>query len=175
MSERKLYWRRAADWGAMLGLMIVALESLIWLFNLGSTGALVVMMLIEIAMIVAIWISGKQNVFTPWSRPYGYGRSLGFVALLLMFAGFVRGAGFFVANEWLVPGYHTEIARQQLEMMLESGNWPDSVRTTMEESPETILRYLHNPIVCIVSGALSMFDLVLLFVPPIFLRQKQVK
>ncbi len=175
MSERKIYWRRATDWGALLGLLIVGLESLIWILNLEENGTTVILLLTELAIIGVLWFSGRQNVYTRWSKPYNYGRSLGFVALVLLFAGIVRGAGLFVTNEWLTDGYYTNILKEQLDFTLNSGEMPEPVRAYLEQSKQEVIRYMHNPLVCMLSGVFSMFDLVLLFVPPIFLRQKQEK
>ncbi|MBE6209643.1 MAG: DUF4199 domain-containing protein [Rikenellaceae bacterium] len=173
MNDRKLFWSRAANWGALLGVVIVGLESLIPLLSLGANSALFVMILIEVAMITVLWISGRHNVYTRWAKPYDYARSLGFVALTLMFAGIVRGTGQFATNEWLVPGYYTEIVRQQIEAMLSANDVPATIKNYLETSEGAVLRYMHNPLFCITSGVISMLDLVLLFVPPIFLRQKQ--
>jgi hypothetical protein len=176
MNDRKLFWSRAANWGALLGVVIVGLESLIPLLSLSANSAVFVMVLVEVAMITVIWISGRQNVYTHWqAKPYNYARSLGFVALTLMFAGIVRGTGMFATNEWLVPGYYTELARQQIEVMLSADDVPASIKNYLETSEGAALRYMHNPLVCITSGVISMLDLVLLFVPPIFLRNKQEK
>ena len=54
MNDRKLFWSRAANWGALLGVVIVGLESLIPLLSLGANSALFVMILIEVAMITVL-------------------------------------------------------------------------------------------------------------------------
>jgi hypothetical protein len=173
MSERKLYWRRAADWGAILGMILISLEGIALAFKSSTLSSVIFALLVEIAILAVLWFSGRQNVYTVWSKPYNYGRSLGFVALVLLFAGIVRGAGLFVTNEWLTDGYYTNILKEQLDFTLNSGEMPEPVRAYLEQSKEEVLRYMHNPLVCMLSGVFSMFDLVLLFVPPIFLRQKQ--
>ena len=149
--DRKLFWSKAANWGALLGVVIVGLESLIPLLSLSANSAVFVMVLVEVAMITVIWISGRQNVYTHC------------------------GTGMFATNEWLVPGYYTELARQQIEVMLSADDVPASIKNYLETSEGAALRYMHNPLVCITSGVISMLDLVSLFVPPIFLRKKQEK
>lgn len=72
-----------------------------------------------------------------------------------------------------MPGYYTEIVRQQIEAMLSANDMPATIKNYLETSEGAALRYMHNPLFCITSGVISMLDLVLLFVPPIFLRQKQ--
>lgn len=154
-----------------MGIIIAGLELLQWGLKVGETGSFIILLLVEVAMITILWISGKQNVFTVWRKPYGYARSLGFIALTLVFAGIIRGTGLFVLNQWLEPGYYTEIIKQAIDEMSSSSEVPAWMQPVLEESQSSIFRYMHNPFWCMLCGVFSMFDILILFVLPVFLRQ----
>ncbi len=156
MNDKKILRTRAANWGIILGGIMFLITLLGWALKLDMKAPMVVNFMNLAAIVSIIFLSGRMNVATRWEKCYDYRRSFGFILLTMLLGGVASGVGVFVMNAWVAPEYYAELMNRQIDTVLLQGRADDATIELMEKMRPSILHFMKNPFVWIVSSSCNL-------------------
>ena len=76
--------------------------------------------------------------------------------LTMLLGGVASGVGVFVMNAWVAPEYYAELMNNQIDTVLLQGRADDATIELMEKMRPSILHFMKNPFVWIVSSSCNL-------------------
>jgi hypothetical protein len=152
---KKQFWQAASNWGMIGGAALFVMNLVAWALKL-ETGTGIIYELMKFVIICPlIIVTAKQNVRLAGAEGYSYGRAVGFVFAMMMFAGVVYGVGRFLMMNFIAPDYYDAINAKSMETALAMYSSMPQYDTILEQS-NMMLRMLTNPFVLIIQGVFEM-------------------
>jgi hypothetical protein len=159
MSKKSSFWQEASRWGFVGGLALFVMNLLAWALKLEANDNSWMKELLHFIVICPLIIyTGRRNARAAGPLGYSYGRAVGFVFALMMFAGIVYGVGQFLMMNIIAPEYYDAMNLQNLEATMAelskslSGEQLDMVI----QQQKMMQRMMTNPFVLILSGIFEM-------------------
>ena len=145
---KKIRLREAAMGGLILGLWLSGVSLLSYVADFAGRNIIALPNLLNIVgWVTLIFIFTKRVASAYGDRGFSYGQSMGFIIIMMLFAGFIHGTG-----QWLLymhdPDYYISI----IEVALGEAGIPDSQTEEMLK----VTQIMYNPVVMIFSGIMSM-------------------
>lgn len=149
---KKEFWRSASNWGMITGLAMFIISIISWLLKLdeNKTGWLAELMRFAVIFAV-IFYTGRRNAAAVGAEGYPYGRAVGYIFAMMMFAGIVAGVGEFLMANFIARDYYDALYVAQISAMV-------AVNPALAEMSDQVIRMLANPFVLIMS---SLFNYVI--------------
>lgn len=155
---KKEFWKRASNWGMICGAALFVVSLISWGLKLEENQMNWAIQLMHFAVICPLILyTGFNNARLCGPHGYSYGRAVGYIFAMMMFAGIVAGVGNFLMTNFIARDYFDGIMATQLEKML-AVYQGTGMEAKMYEMSDRIARLLTNPIVLILN---SVFDLVI--------------
>jgi hypothetical protein len=148
---KKDFWRSALNWGSILGAALFVMGLVSWALKIEQNEMGWAKELLHFVVICpAILYTGVRNARLSGPAGYPYGRAVGYIFAMMMFAGVVYGIGQFLMVNF--------IAREYYDAIMETGRAAlDAYRNTPQyDMMVSMTRWGTNPIVLIISGVLEM-------------------
>jgi hypothetical protein len=171
---KKDFWRSASNWGLICGAALFVMNIVGWLLKLETTsGGWLYELLLFIVICPLIIYTGRRNAALCGAEGYSYGRAVGYVFAMMLFAGIAYGVGRFVMVNFIARDYYDAISAGSFDALLQAYQG-----TPMEEQMITMrhqgLRLMSNPIVLIINGIIMLVckgGFLGLILSPIFTRK----
>lgn len=152
--DDKTFWSRAANRGFILGLALAVMHTLSWAFRWETTAVWAVNLYYLILIVVAIVVSGRKNMAI--DPKYTYGRSIGFIFAMMMFAGVVSGIGMFLLHAYVAPEYYSELLQSTFDKVLLQSGANDMLIDTLDKAAPMADKMFRNPFYCIFSEVFTL-------------------
>lgn len=148
---KKEFWKSAMNWGMICGVALFVISLISWVLKLEVNKMNWAAELMRFAVIfVLILYTGRRNAAMTGSEGYPYGRAVGFIFAMMLFAGIVAGVGQFLMANFIARDYYDALNAAQFETALRMyQGTPMEVR--ISEMGDQMVRMLANPFVLIVS------------------------
>jgi cytochrome c oxidase assembly factor CtaG len=149
---KKDFWRSASNWGMIVGAALFVVSLISWglKFEANKMGWPVELM--HFAVICpAILYTGFRNAQLSGPEGYPYGRAVGYIFAMLMFAGIVYGVGRFLMVNFIARDYYDAINAEAVQALAQAYQG-----SPMYDQMISISRWITNPIVLIVAGVIEM-------------------
>ena len=152
---KKQLWQTASNWGFLVGAGLFAMNLIGWGLKLETTNSWLYELLLFIVICPMIIYTGKRNAHHSGSEGYSYGRAVGFVFAMMMFAGIVYGVGRFLIINFMGLEYYSVLNATAIDnAFVLYRNFPQF--DTMLEMRSTMLAWLRNPFYLIFEGVVGM-------------------
>lgn len=171
---KKQFWRNASNMGFVGGMALVGVNIVGWALRLETIHAgWPYELLLFAAICPLILVTGRRNAALAGAEGYPFGRAMGYVFALMMFAGIVYGAGRFLLVNFIARDFYDAFNATSIEaaMQLYRGTPLESQAEAMRGQ---MVRMLANPFVIIVSSVVSFVfkgGFLGLILAPIFTRK----
>jgi hypothetical protein len=152
---KKQFWQMASRWGMIGGGALFVMNLIAWTLKLETGSGTIYELMKFVVICPLIIITAKQNGRLAGSEGYSYGRAVGFVFAMMMFAGIVYGVGRFLLVNFIAPDYYDAINAKMMETALTAYSSMPQYDTILEQS-NMMLRMLTNPFVLIMQGIFEM-------------------
>jgi hypothetical protein len=129
-----------------LALFVISLGS--WALKLGGERNWVAELVRFGVILGVILYAGRQNVRLAGAAGYPYGRAVGWIFAMMMFAGIVAGVGEFLMANFIARDYYDQMAAAQLEGILKVYQGTP-MESQMITAGDQMARMLSNPFVLI--------------------------
>ena len=104
---------------------------------------------------IAIYASGKRNL-AMYPSGYTYGRSVGFIFAMLLFAGIVAGVGAFLLHAYIAPDYYSALLDDAFDKVLLQGGANDVMIDAVDKVRPMALGLFKNPFYCIFNEIINL-------------------
>jgi hypothetical protein len=153
---KKQFWQGASNWGLIGGAALFIMNLVAWALKLETGGNSWVYELLQFMVICPLIIfTGKRNAVIAGTEGYSYGRAVGFVLALMMFAGIVYGVGRFLMINFIAPEYYGAMNEKAVDaMLLMYSNLPQF--DMLLEQKDMLLAAFSNPFYLIFGGILEL-------------------
>ena len=111
----KQFWQRASNWGLICGGALFVMNIIGWALKLETTSIWLYELLLFIVICPAIVYTGRKNVQIAGPEGYSYGRAVGFVFAMMLFAGIVYGVGRFLMVNFIARDYYGALNAQAMD------------------------------------------------------------
>lgn len=150
---KKEFWRSASNWGLICGAALFVTNIIAWLLKLEQNQMGWPIELMHFAVICSLILyTGYRNAHLCGPREgYPYGRAVGYIFAMLMFAGIVYGVGRFLMMNFIARDYYDAINAKAMEVMVAAYQG-----SPMAEQISLMGRMMTNPIVLIIVGIIEM-------------------
>jgi hypothetical protein len=148
----KEFWKSASNWGFIGGAALFVANLIGWGLKLEAGNSWLYELLIFLVLCPLIIVTGRRNAAAAGAAGYSYGRAVGYVFAVMLFAGIVYGVGRTLMTNFIAESYYTELFSGQIDKGLavyQSTPMYDSMRDTM-------LGMNRNPFWLIFSGVFEM-------------------
>lgn len=151
----KQFWQTASNWGFLGGAALFAMNIIGWALKLEASHEWLYELLMFIVICPLIIYTGKKNAAASGAEGYSYGRAVGFVFAMMMFAGIVYGVGRFLMINFIGPEYYGEMNAKAIDaIIMIYSNTP--MFDMMADQREMMLGWLSNPFYLIFEGVLGL-------------------
>ncbi len=151
MTEKE-FWRSASNWGMICGLALFVVSLISWGLELEANNKTWTIQLLHFLVICPLLLyTGFRNARLSGPQGYSYGRAVGYIFAMMMFAGIVAGVGQFLMANFIARDYYDALYSAQVNAMV-------AVSPSLAEMADRMVRMLANPFVLILG---SVFDLVI--------------
>lgn len=146
---KKDFWKSAMIWGAVCGLALFAISILSWALKLDENKMGMIAELLRFGVIfTVIFYTGRRNAALSGAEGYPYGRAVGYVFALMLFAGIVAGVGEFLMANFIARDYYDALYATQISAMV-------AVNPAIAQMSDQIIRMLANPFVLILGSVFN--------------------
>ena len=151
--EEKIFWRRAADYGLIVGLAVFAVNLAGLLLGFDDNAALSEGLLLAV-IVGGIVLSARRNMALDYpDGGYTYARSLGFALALMFFAAVAAGTGDYLLRAWIAPEHYMQQFEQMLQRLEDSGV---AVSEQMRQALDAAPQMMRNPLMLILSEIINL-------------------
>lgn len=141
-------WADAPKSGAVIGVIVTVMLFLkVWLTGLG--GILLIAELLAVGYCIYYFSRLRSQMYGAWG--YTYGQSMSYIMVMMLFAGFIYGIGYYFVVNYIAAGYFSTALDQSLEQM--RGAFGGLVT---DESIENAFQILRSPLYWIFYGIMAM-------------------
>ncbi len=150
---KKQFWQNASNWGLITGAALFVTNIIAWLlkFEQNQMGWPVELMHFAVICSLILYTGYRNTRLCDPREGYPYGRAVGYIFAMLMFAGIVYGVGRFLMVNFIARDYYDAINAKAMETMAAAYQG-----SPMAEQIRSMSRWLTNPIVLILSGIIEM-------------------
>ncbi len=149
--DNKKFWQRASNWGLVCGGALFVMNLIGWALKLETTSTWLYELLLFIVICPLIIYTGRKNAQLAGPEGYSYGRAVGFVFAMMMFAGIVYGVGRFLMVNFIARDYYDALNAQAMDTALTMyQNTP--MYDQMLGMRDMMVRVMANPIILIFQG-----------------------
>ncbi len=174
---KKEFWRSASNWGLICGAALFVMNIIGWALKLETThGGWLYELLLFIVICPLIIYTGRRNAALSGAEGYSYGRAVGYVFAMMLFAGIAYGVGRFVMMNFIARDYYDALSASGFDVALKMYQG-----TAMEEQMLTVrhqaIRMMANPIFLIFQSVIMLMvkgGFLGLILSPIFTRKPDV-
>jgi hypothetical protein len=152
---KKQFWQSASNWGMITGLVLFLITILSWVLTRDAGKPASWMEFVRFVAVLAILIyTGRQNARLSGPEGYPYGRAVGWIFAMMMFAGIVAGVGDFLMANFIARDYYDGLNAMQAEAIMKvyQGTPMESRAVAMGDQ---MVRMLSNPFVLIFSNVIN--------------------
>ena len=150
--SKKQFWQSASTWGLICGVALFVVSLISWACKFEAKQMGWPIELMHFAVICPLILyTGFRNARLCGAQGYSYGRAVGYLFAMLMFAGIVYGVGRFLMVNFIAREYYDVINAKAIETIAAAYQG-----TPMAEQVHTMARWMTNPIWLIVIGVLEM-------------------
>ncbi len=144
--NKKEFWKSASNWGLICGAALFVMNIIGWALKLETThGGWLYELLLFAVICPLIIYTGKRNAALTGAEGYSYGRAVGYVFAMMLFAGIAYGVGRFVMMNFIARDYYDAFSASSFDVMLKMYQG-----TALEEQAITMrhqmIRMMANPI-----------------------------
>ncbi len=151
----KQFWQTSSNFGFLLGAALFAMNIIGWALKFEANHSWMYEFLMFIVICPMIIYTGKRNARNAGPEGYGYGRAVGFVFAMMIFAGIVYGVGRFLMINFIAPEYYAALNEKAIDsIFLIYRSMPQF--DNMLEMRDTMLGWLRNPFYLIFEGVLGL-------------------
>lgn len=149
---KKQFWQSASNWGMICGVALFVVSLISWALKLEMNKMNWIVELMHFVVICpAILYTGYRNARLTGPEGYPYGRAVGYMFAMLMFAGIVYGMGRFLLVNFIAREYYDAINASAMEAMLAAAQG-----SPVAEQIRSMGRWMTNPIILIIGGVIEM-------------------
>ncbi len=148
---KKQFWQSASNWGLICGVALFLTSLVSWACKFEAKEMSWPVEFMHFAVICPLILyTGFRNARLCGAQGYSYGRAVGYLFAMLMFAGIVYGVGRFLTINF--------IAREYYDVIMEKGRAALDVYhgTPQYDMALKIFHWMTNPIALIISGIIEM-------------------
>jgi hypothetical protein len=152
----KQFWQSASNRGFLGGTALFLVNIIGWTLKLETSEASWLYELLTFAVVCPlIIITGRRNALAAGPEGYSYGRAVGYVLALMLFAGIVSGTGRFLLVNFIASDYYNVLNAKALEsaMTLYRGT---ALESQMAQMREPMMSALSNPFLLIISAIVNL-------------------
>jgi hypothetical protein len=155
---KKQFWQSASNLGFLGGAALFAVNLIAWPLKLESGSGLGLELMKFVVICTLIVLTAKRNATASGPEGYSYGRAVGFVFAMMMFAGIVYGVGRFVLMNFIASEYYNTLNEQTVDAFLlgMSAALPSEQLDMYIGQRELFLGMLTNPFFLIFQGILEL-------------------
>ncbi len=147
----KQFWQRASNWGLICGGALFVMNLIGWALKLETTSTWLYELLLFIVICPVIVYTGRKNAQLAGPEGYSYGRAVGFVFAMMLFAGIVYGVGRFLIVNFIARDYYDALNAQTMETALAVyRNTP--MYDQMLGMRDMMVGMMANPFILIING-----------------------
>lgn len=151
----KQFWQSASNRGLIGGAALFAMNLLGWVLKLETTGSWLYELLLFMVICPLIIYTARRNARLSGSEGYGYGRAVGYVFAMMLFAGIVYGVGRFLVVNFIAREYYDALNAKSIDTALAIyQNTP--MYDQILDMRDRMVRWLSNPFFLIFSGIWEM-------------------
>jgi hypothetical protein len=152
---KKQFWQSASNWGLICGAALFLISILSWVLTRDTGTPSSWAELVRFVVILAIiLISGRQNARLAGPEGYPYGRAMGWILAMMMFAGVVAGVGEFLMANFIARDYYDGLVAAQMEIVLKVYEGTPMLDQAISMT-DTFARMMFNPLVLIFGSVLT--------------------
>lgn len=152
---KKQFWQTASNWGFLTGAALFAMNLIGWALKLEANHAWAYQILLLAVLAPAIIYTGKRNAKLSGAEGYGYGRAVGFVFAMMMFAGVVYGVGRFLLMNFIGYEYYAALSATEMDkIFVMYSDLPQFDQ--LLEMRDSMIAWARNPFVLILGGVLEL-------------------
>lgn len=115
---KKQFWQAASNWGFLVGAGLFAMNIIGWALKLEAANSWVYELLLFLVICPMILYTGKRNADHSGPEGYSYGRAVGFVFAMMMFAGIVYGVGRFLMYNFIAAVYYDPLIEESVDLSI---------------------------------------------------------
>lgn len=150
MEDKKHFWQSASNWGFLGGMALFVVNLVGWGLKLDHSLVYELLMFAVICSLVVV--TGRRNAAAAGDAGYSYGRAVGFIFAMMLFAGVVYGVGRFLMTNFIALEYYNEINGAFANAFVAGYNASAPVKV----SPDQVIGWMRNPFVLIFAGVWEM-------------------
>ncbi len=147
---KKTHWKEAAREGAVIGGVISAIYALSYLLHLANRNSWIEGTLIFMTMVTFVLISGHKRAAKYGSAGFTYGQSLGYIASMMLFTGFIAGLCNYILRAWVDPPYYMEQIERSMAAFESAAPEQYDMALKMAGAMQK------NPVVMVLGGMINM-------------------
>lgn len=152
---KKQFWQTASNWGFLTGAALFAMNLIGWALKLEANHSWAYELLLFIVIASAIIYTGKRNAKLSGAEGYSYGRAVGFVFAMMLFAGVVYGVGRFLLMNFMGYEYYAALNENIIDTrLMPYSNMPQFDQ--MLAMRDNMIAWMRNPFVLILQGIIEM-------------------
>lgn len=152
---KKDFWRSALEWGTIAGAALFVMNLIGWGLKLETGRSWLYELLLFIVICPLIIYTGRRNARLAGPQGYPYGRAVGYVFAMMMFAGIVYGMGRFLMVNFIAREYYDALNAGALETMLAVYRATPLYEQVLA-GQDMALRMMANPFVLIFQGVFNL-------------------
>ncbi len=148
---KKQFWQNASNWGMICGGGLFAISIVAWVLKLdsGSSISWLPEFLRFVLVFALIYYTGRRNAALTGAEGYPYGRAVGFIFAMMMFAGIVAGVGEFLMANFIAREYYDALISAQFETLLQAYQNSSAMQDQLLAGRDMAMRWMANPLVLI--------------------------
>ncbi len=153
---KKQFWQNASNWGLITGAALFVVGLLGWALDVESlhSGGFRELVLL-VVFVSVILVSGRRNAALAGPEGYPYGRAVGFVFAMMMFAGIVCGVGQFVLTNFIARDYFDALNASRMDAALTMYQGTPMYEQVLA-GRDMAVRWMANPIFLIFGSVLEL-------------------
>lgn len=171
---KQTLWSGAAKTGLILGVLLIAISALNFLFTDMPGLALLINLIEFVAIIAIVWLSTRRySMNFSKSEGFSYAQALGYIMVIMSFTGFIAGFGQYFMQVKIAPEYYNTMLDQALEITKLDVSKEEVAQA--KELSQNILYLTFSWVVTMVmyGGFMGLIMAVFLKRPPIIERNEQ--
>lgn len=151
----KQFWQSASNRGLICGAALFVMNLIGWGLKLEEGGTWLYELLLFIVICPLIIFTARKNAKLSGAEGYPYGRAVGFVFAMMLFAGIVYGVGRYLMINFIAIEYYEALNSKSLDTALQM-YYNTPMYDQILAMRETALGWLRNPLYLIFSEVFNL-------------------
>ena len=151
----KQFWQSASNRGLIGGAALFVMNLIGWGLKLETGGTWLYELLLFIVICPLIIYTARKNAKLSGAEGYPYGRAVGFVFAMMLFAGIVYGVGRYLMVNFIAPEYYEALNAKSMDAVLQV-YYNTPMYDQLLSMRETALGWMRNPLYLIFSEVFNL-------------------